>query len=394
MIDLSGLDFLTSARGEALLVRLEDADLSDSAALPLIEQLRRDFSREQVSAALSLARLRRQAVDKFGEQAHRMFFTNSALQQASHPAVRDYRARQVGPLTVLDAGCGIGADSLAFAAAGADVLGVDIDPLRVALARLNAAALEIDNARFEVVDITDDLPQQHELVFFDPARRDAQGRRLFDVERYQPPLSTLRRWQAKQIVVKLSPGVDLAQLDDYAGRVEFIAVDDDLMEAVLWHRPTEARSIRATLLTAGQSLHWQRDGEPESVPLSAPRGWLIEPNPALIRAGLVQEFASTVGGALLDETIAYVTADQAPVTPWARSWRVLEWQPFNLKRLRAALRAQDVGTVTVKKRGSPLTPETLISRLKLKGSQSRTLVLTRHAGQPIVVICADYDPIR
>ncbi|MFW5772912.1 MAG: THUMP-like domain-containing protein [Phototrophicaceae bacterium] len=392
MIGLADLDFLTSARGESLLVRLESADLSDSAALPLVERLRRDFTREEVRAALTLARLRRQAVDKFGEQAKRLYFTDSALQQASHPAVRAYRARQVGPLAVLDAGCGIGADSLAFAAAGADVLGIDIDPLRVALARLNAAALGFDSARFEVADITGDLPPGRELVFFDPARRDAQGRRLFDVERYQPPLSTLRRWQAGRVVVKLSPGVDLAQLDAYAGRVEFIAVDDDLKEAVLWHSPAEARDVQATLLTGGQALHWLRTEEPEAVPLSAPRDWLIEPNPALIRAGLVQDIAAAVDGALLDETIAYVTADRQPATPWVRGWRVLEWLPFNLKRLRAALRAHDAGTVTVKKRGSPLTPETLIPRLKLKGSQSRTLVLTRHAGQPIVMICADFVP--
>lgn len=391
MIALGDLDFLTSVRGEALLARLADADLSDAAALPLIEALRRDFTREQVSAALSLARLRRQAIDKFGARAERMFFTDSALQQASHAAVRAYRTAQVGPLAVLDAGCGIGADSLAFAEAGADVLGVDLDPLRVALARLNAAALGLGSVRFEVADIRDSLPEQRELVFFDPARRDAHGRRLFDVERYQPPLSTLRRWQTDRVVVKLSPGVDLAQLDDYADMVEFIAVDDDLKEAVLW-LPGDARTVQATLLTGGESLHWRRDGEPPDVPLSAPRGWLIEPNPALIRAGLVQDLAAAVDGALLDDTIAYITAGQPPRTPWARAWRVLDWLPFNLKRLRAALRAHDTGAVTVKKRGSPLTPETLIPRLKLKGSQSRTLVLTRQADQPIVIICADFVP--
>jgi hypothetical protein len=64
--------------------------------------------------------------------------------------------------------------------------------------------------------------------------------------------------------------------------------------------------------------------------------------------------------------------------------------PFNLKKLRAYLREHDVASVTVKKRGSPITPEELIQGLKLKGGQhSRTLVLTRHAGNPLVLICED-----
>ncbi|MBC7870509.1 MAG: SAM-dependent methyltransferase, partial [Chitinophagaceae bacterium] len=64
--------------------------------------------------------------------------------------------------------------------------------------------------------------------------------------------------------------------------------------------------------------------------------------------------------------------------------------PFNLKKQRAYLRERNVGTVTVKKRGSALTPEGLIADLKLKGDETRTLVLTRCAGRPIVMICSDY----
>jgi hypothetical protein len=55
------------------------------------------------------------------------------------------------------------------------------------------------------------------------------------------------------------------------------------------------------------------------------------------------------------------------------------------------LREHSVGTVTVKKRGSAVTPEVLIPQLKLKGDQSRTLVLTRCQGQQIVMICQDYS---
>jgi hypothetical protein len=76
-------------------------------------------------------------------------------------------------------------------------------------------------------------------------------------------------------------------------------------------------------------------------------------------------------------------------TPFARSWPVLEWLPFQLKRLRARLRACNAGPVTVKKRGSPLDTDALARQLSGSGSRSLVVVLTRLHSQPIALICAD-----
>jgi hypothetical protein len=72
----------------------------------------------------------------------------------------------------------------------------------------------------------------------------------------------------------------------------------------------------------------------------------------------------------------------------ARAWIIDDWMPFNLKKLRAYLRERGVGRVTVKKRGSPLSPEELIAKLKLPGNGvERVIVLTRVLGQPAILIC-------
>lgn len=387
-ISLSDIEFLTSASGEKLLQRLNDENLSETNTLSLLTRLRKDYSAEQAGAALEMARLRLKAVDKFGDDAAKMFFTRDALEQASDPLIRDYRAELVGAQILVDAGCGIGADSLAFAKAGADVTGLDIDPVRVEIARYNAQVLDL-KAHFEVADIRDGLPSS-DIAFFDPARRDDQGKRIYDVERYQPSLSIIQTWKQPSIMVKLSPGVDLDQLKNYAGLVNFISVDGDLKEAVL-SLGDGVRRTRATLLRPGAYYFWEREFGfiPETV-IAAPRGWLIEPDPAILRAGLVQDVAAKLDGSLLDDTIAYFTTDTKPESPWIRACQILDWMPFNVKKLRAYLREHNVGTVTVKKRGSPVTPEVLIPQLKLKGSQSRTLVLTRFQGHPIVIICAPY----
>jgi hypothetical protein len=390
-LTLDVLHFLASPTGERLLGRLAAEDLSDANTLRLLTALRREYAPEQAGAALEMARLRLKAVDKFGTDAARLFFTRPALEQASDPLIRDWRARNT-PLNgrgLVDACCGIGADSLAFARGGATVLGLDIDPLRIEIARYNAAALGLP-ARFEVADVRDGLPPC-DLAFFDPARRDAAGSRIYDVEQYQPPLSVVKGWRCEHVQVKLSPGVDLAQLAGYLppahpGYVTFISVNGDLKEALLRLDDTPGHTT-AALLKDGNAYEWVRGEADTPSILSEPRAWLVEPDPALIRAGLVADTAAEFGGSQLDETIAYFTTDAKPESPWLRAWKILDWMPFNGKKLRAYLRERDVGNVTVKKRGSAVTPEVLIPQLKLRGDEARTLVLTRCQGEQIVLVC-------
>ncbi len=394
-LTLDDLTFLTSPAGAELLARLKDEDLAEANSLTLLTRLRKAYPADHARAALELARLRLKAVDKFGPSAAKLYFTREALEQASDRLIRQWRAGQLAQVveTIVDAGCGIGSDSLAFAGAGLTVTGLDRDPLRVAMAQHNAAALGLA-ATFHVGDVTVDLPQA-EAVFFDPARRDEAGNRLYQVEQYQPPLSTIHGWSHRLQVVKLAPGVEIEQLEAYGGQIAFISVNGDLKEANLW-RGLDATGLKAVLLTGEAALTWPNDGSYQpldlEIPVTPPHGWLIEPDPALLRAGLVQDAAQQFNGTLLDETIAYFTSDTQPQSPWVRAWRILDWMPFNLKKLRTYLREHNVGNVTVKKRGTAVTPDTLIPQLKLSGANSRTLVLTRCRGQQIVMVCEDIAP--
>jgi len=381
------LTFLTSDAGSQLLDRLNHEDLSEANTLLLLSRLRRAYGGEEAGAALTLARLRLAAGDKFGADGARMFFTREALEQASDPLIRRWRAALVGSRAVVDVCCGIGSDALAFAQVSADVHGLDIDPVRVAMAQLNADALGL-RATFEVADARDGVPDC-DFIFFDPARRTETGRRIYDVEAYQPPLSLVHTWGARSSCVKLSPGVDKEQLGDFTEdwRLDFISVQGNLKEANLWRITSPGPTLRAVLLTEGEAHIWDNQGAHPDVPLSEPQAWLCEPDPALIRAELVQDVAAAYQGALLDETIAYFTTEYPPETPWVRGWAIEAWMPFNLKRLREYLRARDVGRVTVKKRGTAVTPDVLIPKLKLKGSHERMIVLTRLRGQQIAMIC-------
>ena len=96
------------------------------------------------AAALTQASLRRAAVGKFGAVAGSLFFTRTGLEQATRAPVATARAGRLaraGATAVADLGCGIGADSRAFAQAGLRVLAVEADPETAAVARANLRGL-------------------------------------------------------------------------------------------------------------------------------------------------------------------------------------------------------------------------------------------------------------
>ena len=408
-MDLETFTWLLTPAGQVLLAELAARPFTEADTLRELERLRRQVSPAQARAALELVLLRRRAQRKF-PAADQLYFTREALEQASAAPVAAHRAARLAAAGhVADLGCGIGSDALALAAAGARVTAVDRDPLRLAMAQANAAALGLTE---RIVWLQRDLlveePPHASALFCDPGRR-AGGRRRFSVEAYEPPLSRVLAWRARTpaLAIKLAPGVDPATLPAGA-ELEFVSLDGELKEAVLWCGPLAHTARRATVLRSGanqpiatSTLTTSAERPPSSAlrpPPSTlnprpsalspqPSAFLYEPDPAVIRAGLVTDLAARLGATLLDPEIAYLTAPSAVATPFARVWPVISWQPFSLKGLRAQLRALGAGPVTVKKRGSPLDTEALARQLSGAGPHPLVVVLTRVAGRPAALIC-------
>lgn len=394
-LTLSDVAFLAESNSQEVLAGLQEQDLGEAHTLRHLEALRGHFNGHQAGLLLSQARLRQRAVVKFGGDAMRMLFDTDALEQASHPLVRSYRAERMGKMLgdgarVLDAGCGLGADAFAMARQLGAVDAIDIDPVRVALARYNTDVLGL-NVRARVADARHLVADGYDGIFYDPARR-RDGKRLFNVEQYEPPLSLVRGWEASQVVVKLAPGVDWGQLAGYEGTLEFISVRGELKEAVLWLGRGVGLHSRATVIDGEGHVHHWTTQESTQADVRAPGQWLLEPDPAVIRAGLVRPLGRALDAWQLHEDIAYLTSDAPPNSPFVRAWRVQAWQTYNIKRLRKSLRERGIGWVTVKKRGIALSPQDFIKALKLDGrGASATLVVTRYDEARIVMICDDID---
>lgn len=377
---------LLSPDGQRLLAEAAMCDLSDAARLRTITRLRRGAPADLATAALETAILRQRARAKFAG-ASTMYFTREALEQATAELVARHRAARFrGCEQVVDLGCGIGGDSLALARE-ARIIGVERDPLRLAMARENARALGI-GGRTDWVrgDIDGGGPVLAEAAFVDPVRRTADGRRVFDADAYDPPLRDVLGWRGRfrSMAVKVAPGIRDEDVAELPGEVEFVAEGNDLKEAVLWIGAVAGEGRRATLLPSGATLA----AVVEAPAASAPVGRVLyEPNAAVIRAHLIGTLARMLDAWQIDPTIAYLSADKVRPTPFARAWMVEAVLPFGVDRVRRHLRSLGVGRVTVKKRGSPLEPEAFARLLRLRGREERTVVLTRELGRPVALIC-------
>lgn len=388
-MDLTIFAALLAPAGQDALAAAAALPLGDEHFLANLPRLPKRFPTKLAKAALETAALRAKAQAKFS-RAQAMYFTREALEQASGEAIANYRARRFDAvLTALDLGCGIGGDSLALAA-HCRVTGFDLDPLRLAMAAENVAAYgRADRATFVESDFTRQTLPEAEAFFFDPARR-SEGRRKFSVRQYLPPLPAVQSWLPRLATggAKISPGVDLDELAGYDCEIEFISERGELKECALWFGAFKSATRRATLVEADVIHTLLPDPAAAAAiePPGAPLAYLYEPDPAVLRAGLVTTLAASLGARQLDPDIAYLTAASVPATPFARAFAIEAALPFQLKRLREALRARGVGRVTVKKRGSPLEPETLIKQLRLNGAEERIVFLTHVMGEPWALI--------
>ena len=382
-MDLDAFRGLLTPEGQRLLARAHAVyDEVGGDALRTATALRRHAAPDAAAAALTQVELRRRAVVKLGpDLAARMYFTPDGLEQATRLRVAEHRAARVAmaePGAVLDLGCGIGGDLVAFARAGLTAAGVDRDPLRVEVARANLAALDLGGA-VQVADAEGVDTAGFGVVFADPARRGSAGR-VFDVDGWSPPWSFVERLLARPSCVKVAPGIP-HDIVPQGVEAEFVSEHGDVKEASLWSPSLATARRRATVIGRGGLATITDEDDPGDQALRAVGRFLYEPDGAVIRAGLVTAVAAGVHGGLVDPHIAYVTADEAFTTPFARSYEVLAELPFREKPLRAALRERGIGAVTIKKRGVDVVPEDLRKRLALVGDDEATLVMTRVAGE-------------
>ena len=356
---------------------LELAAKVDPADVAAITRLRREYTADRVSAALSLIAARAKAAVKFGERGGQLVADVPGVEQASSASVAAYKAERIRQHlgeshTIADLCCGMGGDSMALSTAGLQVIAVDREPLRVWMAKRNSGpGLQGVCADVSTLEMAD-LP-----VHLDPARRSEQsGKRAWRLADVQPGPEVIGRLieQSPASAIKLSPGVDLDDLP-WPGEVEFISESGRLVQAMLWVGGFAQHDRQATLIE-GNARH-QLYGRPMAPSYAPAQQYLYAFDAAVERAGLIGQLSDQINAPAVHPRLGLLTSDRVIQSPWIAGFELIEQLPWRPKRIKQWLNANDGGLVEVKTRGKACDPDIEQRRLRGDGSAPYTVFVLR-----------------
>ena len=347
--------------------------LADAAAL-------RERFGEHGRAVAELAQARRSATEH-GKFPATWLTDLDAAQQATPQVVAAHRAarlrRAAGPDALIhDVTCSVGTEGASISEAGLRYLGSDLDEVRLAMARHNLGP----QAWLMRADATVPASRGADVIVADPARR-AGGRRITRPDQLLPPLpDLLAAWPGHELAVKCAPGLDFSE---WEGLVSLVSVDGGVKEACLYTPGLSEGEKREAIVISGAVADRITDAAPDDVGAGEPGRYLIDPDGAVVRAGLVRHYARREGLWMLDERIAYLTGDEIPA---GRSgFEIREIVP--LKKLKGALAGKGIGALEILVRGVDVDPDVLRRKLRLKGPESAAVVCTRIGTQGVAIVC-------
>ena len=260
----------------------------------------------------------------------------------------------------------------------------------------------------DAIHYLQDMPSC-DVIYLDPARRDQHGGKVFRLEDCEPNVVDILpalREKSKLIIIKLSPMLDITQaLHSLEGTwdVHIVAVKNEVKEVLLvscfdrYHTVTTTEGYRSdnegkvyatnilTLSDTPIAFPFTRCEEREAQckhydasqeELIAPGAYIYEPNAAIIKAGAFKLVAQRYGLCkMAPNTHLYLSTQLIEDFP-GRVWQILESNIKDAKNTQASILT----------RNYPLTPEQLRKKLKIKDSDTQTIIGARIGEKPILLL--------
>ena len=296
--------------------------------------------REVASQVKYLQRARKKLPSYY---AARAILPSLAFEQSSSEECAAHKCFS-GELAV-DMTCGLGVDSLYLARNFKRVVAIERNPQLAEITRYNLALMGADNVDVVVGESEEfiaTLPHA-DLIYADPDRRGAEGRKMVCLEDCSPNIAALLpllKEKTERICVKLSPMFDTTEALRAFGKGasgEILSLGGECKEVVVdWQRGRTERTIKATALGVGSF-------EAQAGTIAQPQGeftdngnyhYLIVPDVALRKAGLVGEWCDSRGIAHHGGYGFSATEPEGPIMGRAYEIEaILPYRPKELKRL-------------------------------------------------------------
>ena len=236
-------------------------------------------------------------------------------------------------------------------------------------------------------------------IFIDPARRDGSGGKVIAISDCEPDVSALEELlltKSRQVLVKLSPMLDLAQaLHDlhHVSEAHIVAVANECKELLLVLnkdcdiQPDEIPVHCVNLGTDQPPLTFTRQAEREAQCsyADAPGTYLYEPNAAILKAGAFRTLAYIYNMVKLHPNSHLYTSDAWIADFPGRAFRIEGWCGFGKKEIKDLL--ADVKQANLTLRNFPATVHDLRKRLKLAEGGTTYLFATTIGQQKMLIRC-------
>jgi hypothetical protein len=179
--------------------------------------------------------------------------------------------------------------------------------------------------------------------------------------------------------VKLSPASNfMGKFPD--AETELVTFDGECREATVWFGDLATPGLsRATVLPSGATLA----GDPlESLAEMGPvERYVYDPDPSVVRAGLVNQLADTLHVRRLDDAEEYLTSDTLIDSPFVRAFEISADLPNNDRAIRDHFRSAPFGQVEIKCRHLKIDADAVRRKLPLGGDEPGVLIFARVLGK-------------
>ena len=304
------------------------------------------------------------------------------FQQCSSEVTARYKASLAGEgLRVADLTGGLGADAWAFSLCSRAVWYNERNVALRACVERNFASMGIKNVAFNKFEISPEATDWKQalkgfapdLIYLDPARRDASGKKIFLLEECSPDVLSLMPLlleMAPKVMVKVSPMADLTmlrrRLEGVLSALHVVGAEGECKEILCLCSKRPSGEPRVVLYENGHSFSGTYG--PEETP--GEEKLLFVPSAALTKSGLGPEISTRT----FDEELAH----------FGKFFRIVEDIPFSSSAIKTLGRRYPQAEVTA--RGVRVSSDELRRRMGLRpGGQIHIFACTIGSERRLVV---------
>ena len=334
-------------------------------------------------------------------------------EQSSSQATAIYKASlmarlladEPAPRLLLDLTGGMGIDDLFFARSGMAVDYIERDAELCRLAQRNFATLGADTISCHCADCESwTTDKSYHVVYADPARRDAAGRKTSAFADCSPDITVLMHKLPphRYLLIKASPMADIAsglQQLGHVAEVHVIAVCGECKELLFlvssqYGQPDNPAIICTNLRADGTAISTHRFGlaqQRQTQPAYCSDGmghYLYEPHAALMKAAPWGCLCKWYDVLKLDRNSHLYTSPRLVEGFPGRTFEVLREVPLNKKDIAAALDEHGShGQANVISRNHPLAADTIRQKMHITPGGNLYLIATTVMQRPTTYLC-------